>query len=323
MSMTEEARLAGFEPAGETSIVGREAGAASLVAREELEVKAAVYLARQYPRDEAAAFTKLMRACRRPRFAQEARYQFKRGNSIVSGPSVDLAREIARCWGNIRYGLRIVSVDAETVHIRGYAYDLETNAYVEHEDKFAKLIYRKQGGWVVPDERELRELINRRGAILVRNAILQVVPSDVVDAAEEEVKRTMVKAAKGEIEQDREAAIRSVAVAFSEFGVTTDMLADYLGHPLDAITPDELADLRAIYKSIRDGNSRVAEHFDLNAGRGIPSESTEELNAVLRHEASAGGPETANGPEPAKEDTAHSAARRGKDAKVGDQATLI
>src|SRR5690606_32675204 len=111
------AALAGFEPQ-ETAITVREAGAASAVAREEAEMKSAIFLARQFPRDEAAAYTKIIKSCRRPTFAEGAMYRFPRGGQQVEGPSVQLAREIARCWGNIRYGLRIVSVDAEMIHIR-------------------------------------------------------------------------------------------------------------------------------------------------------------------------------------------------------------
>lgn len=278
------AALAGFE-SQDTSLAMREAGTVSAVAREEAEMKSAIFLARQFPRDEAAAYTKIIKSCRRPAFAEGALYRFPRGNQQVEGPSVQLAREIARCWGNIRYGLRIVSVDAETVHIRGYAYDLETNSYVEHEDKFARLVQRKRGNrteWVPPDERDLRELINRRGAILVRNAILQVVPSDVVEAAIKEVHATLKRAAQGEIEQSREDAIRRLVLAFDSIGVSVQALEQYLGHPLDAISAEEIADLRGVYKSIIDGNTRREDHFDLQAGRKVRTESNEELNARLR-----------------------------------------
>src|SRR5690606_40175898 len=147
------AAVAGFEALPTESVQDREVGAAAAVAREEAEIKSAIFLARQFPRNEFAAYNKVIKACERPGLAEEAVYNFPRGGQRVSGPSVNLAREIARCWGNVRYGLRVVSVDEDMVHIRGYAYDLETNAHVEHEDKFEKLVYRKSQGWVKPDER--------------------------------------------------------------------------------------------------------------------------------------------------------------------------
>src|SRR5690606_16214410 len=210
-------------------------------------------------------------------------YSFPRGNQIVTGPSVQLAREIARCWGNIRFGLRVVSMDDQMVHIRGYAYDAETNAYVEAEDKFSKLIFRRGRGWVQPDERELRELVNRRGAILVRNCILQVVPSDIVEDAQRVVQETLRKAAQGEIDQNRDDAIRRLALAFDGLGVSTEVLERYLGHPLSAITAEEIAHLRGVYKSIVDGHTRTVDHFDLSNGR-QQSDSNAELNSRLKGE---------------------------------------
>jgi hypothetical protein len=279
------ALLAGFESSENRKMDTREVGAVAASAREEAEIKAAIFLARQFPRDEAAAYTKIIRSCQRPRLAEDATYQFPRGGKKVTGPSVQLAREIARCWGNIRTGLRIVSVTADMVHIRGYAYDLETNTYIEHEDEFAKLIQRKDEigttRWVPPDERDLRELINRRGAILVRNAILQVVPSDVVEGAEAEARNTVVKAAKGEIAQNREDSIRRLALAFDGLGVTTDMLAGYLDHPLSDVTPEEIADLRGVYKSISDGNSKREDYFHNNRAK-VQTEENAVLNARLK-----------------------------------------
>lgn len=277
---TELATLAGFQ-SNEHSLDTREAGAVAASAREEAEIKAAIFLARQFLRDEAAAYTKIIRSCQRPGLAEEAIYSFPRGGQTIKGPSVNLAREIARCWGNIRYGLRVVSVTEDKVHIRGYAHDLETNAYIEHEDEFAKLIERKGKGWVKPDERDLRELMNRRGAILVRNAILQVVPSDIVEEAQREAEKTMVKAAAGEIKQSKEDSIRRLAVAYKDLGITTDMIAAYLKHPLDVISAEEIADLRSVYKSITDGNSKREDYFDLNNGKAPASDSNADLNNRL------------------------------------------
>lgn len=273
----------GFESRS-PSIAVTEPTTAAAIAREEAELKAAIVLAQRAPRDEARAYASTIRSCRRPTFAEGAFYSFPRSGQTVKGPSVQLAREIARCWGNIRYGVRVVAMDAETVHIRGFAHDVETNTYVEHEDRFAKLVQRKVGGltkWVPPDERDLRELINRRGAILVRNAILQVVPSDLVEDAIREVEHTIKQAALGEIKQSREETIRRLVVAFDSLGVTVEMLTAYLKHPLETITADEIAELRGVYKSIVDGNSKVSDHFDLNAGQRVPLGANEELNDRL------------------------------------------
>jgi hypothetical protein len=280
--------LAGFDNGGQDPLA-EHAGTRALVAREESESKAALFLARQFPRNEVDSYNRAMKSAQRPAFAETCVYAFPRGSTTVEGPSVDLARELARCWGNVRYGLRVVTEDEERIHIKGFAWDLESNNYVEAEDKFQKLIQRKQGRgpgaatiWVKPDERDLRELVNRRGAICVRNAILQLMPPDIVDEMLNKAKETTRRAARGEIEQDRDSAVRRMAAAFNQLGVTTQMIAEKLGHELSLIDGAELAELRAIYKSLSDGNSRRHEHFGIpgvapTGGQTEPQDRADEL----------------------------------------------
>lgn len=243
-------------------------GELAAVSREQSEIQSAIIIAKKFPRNEQAAFVKINKSLERPRLAEAACYSFPRGGKAVEGPSVDLARELARCWGNIRFGLRVVSVDDEMVHIKGYAYDMENNSYVEAEDKFLKLIQRKNKAtgateWVTPDERDLRELMNRKGAILVRNCILQVVPSDLVDDAIKKSKETLTKAEKGQLEANREDTIKKLLLAFDKQGVTVEMLNKYLSHDIAKIDAAELADLKGVWKSINDGQAKREDIFDL------------------------------------------------------------
>lgn len=242
-------------------------GASAAIAREEAELKTAIFLSRENPRDEYRAYEKIIKSCERPGFAEGALYAFPRGGTTVKGPSVKMARELARLWGNIRYGCRVVSVDRTHVHIKGYAHDLETNAYVEAEDKFEKSIQRKKGGvtvWVTPDERDLRELVNRRASFLYRNCVLQLIPPDMTEDAKAACDDTVQKAAEGDLGTDRVAATRRMVLAFAEYSITTDMLAEKIGNKLDVITATQLAELRVIFKSIKDGASTREDHFAIN-----------------------------------------------------------
>lgn len=232
----------------------------SAAAAAQFEIQSAIIIARRFPRNEDQAFEKLMRACKRLSFAEDAAYAFPRGGETVEGPSVNLAREAARVWGNIRHGLDVIRDDETSRQIRGWAWDLETNTKVSAEDEFAKLIYRKKGGWQKPDERDLRELTNRRGAILVRNCILQVLPKDLIEDALHRSKETIREGAASDPETTRKRLI----LAFSELNVTPDMIEHALGHPIAQCSPKELADLRTVYKSIADGNSTWAEYIGTN-----------------------------------------------------------
>lgn len=236
--------------------------------RERAEIESAMTIAKKFPRNETEAFRKVMTALERPSLAAAARYKFPRGGKDIIGPSVALSRAIAGYWGNIKYGIKIVDSDDETVHIRGFAWDTENNSYIEMEDRFDKLVQRKvkQGGkkvtaWVKPDERDLRELINRRGAIAVRNALLQLIPADVVEAACNQAATTLQKAAKNELAKSREDVVRNIVLVFDKIGVSKKDLEDYLGHDLKQIDEAELTDLRSVHQSIKDGNAKASEFF--------------------------------------------------------------
>ncbi len=250
-------------------------------AEKQFEIQSAIVIARRFPRDEDQAFARLMKSAKRPSFAEDASYQFPRGKvkdektgkwvtNFVNGPSVYIAREAARVWGNIRYGLEVIRDDDETRQIRGWAWDIETNVKVTAEDDFKKLVQRKQydsqgkstgTAWVTADERDLRELTNRRGAILVRNSILQLLPSDIIEDVRAECDRTIENGAK----EDPEAAKKKLIVAFASLNVMPEMLEQKLGHKLAECSPAEIAELRKIYKSIADGNSTWAEYIDRQA----------------------------------------------------------
>tara|TARA_Y100000310_G_scaffold255356_1_gene262755 strand:+ start:1993 stop:3543 length:1551 start_codon:yes stop_codon:yes gene_type:complete len=268
---------------GGASLVELEAGVASQAAREESEVKAAVVLARNFPRDEQAAFVAMQRSARRPTFALGALYSFPRGGRAITGPSVKMAREMARCWGNLQHGIRLLSMDQDYVHVEGWAWDLQTNTRVGSEAKFKRLVQRKQGGqtvWQEPDERDLRELVNKHGAVCVRNSILQLMAPDVVDELERMCLATNQKAAEGDIEEDRDQVLRSLAAAFANIGVTTKMLEQYVGHALEVITPAELVDLRAVFTALRDGTADRGAYFDLPGG-GAQSTKASKLEQKL------------------------------------------
>ena len=220
--------------------------------------------ARRDPRNEDASYDRLMRAVSRPKFAEKCRYLFPRGDAEVKGPSVNLAREAAKCWQHVAFGLDVVTLDANTVKVRGWAHDLERNVRAWMEDSFRPLVQRKVGKgrerktiWKQPDERDLRELINRRGAICVRNALLQVLPEWLIDEALEEAEEVIAR----KIGESRDERLRKLVLSFSEVGVSVQMLEAKLGHPLKDATTDEVKDLIGIGRSIEDGHTKVSEHF--------------------------------------------------------------
>lgn len=229
------------------------------------EIQATVILAKRFPRNEDEAYAKIIKSCKRPTFAQDTEYSFPRGGKSVTGPSIYLAREFARLWGNIRHGCDIVADDAEKRTIRAWAWDVETNTKVSSDVTFEKLIQRKNKNtgttnWIKPDERDLRELTNKHAAISKRNCLLELLPSDMVEDACKQARQTL----KNQAAEDPDAQRKTIINAFSDLNVPIASLETYLGHPLAQCSPEELVNLRSIYKSIKDGNSTWNEYVNGN-----------------------------------------------------------
>ena len=235
-------------------------------AREQYEIQSMFTVAKRFPRDVDKAFAELMASAKRPTFAEEAAYSFPRGDKTVTGPSINIAREAKRVWGNMRAGVRVMHDDAKSRRIRAEAWDLEKGGYEFAEDEFLKLIQRKVKQpdgtfvtlWVVPDERDLRELTNRRAAILVRNCILALLPKDLI----EDAMMICADTKKDKAAKDPEGARKRLIVNFMEFRVTPEMIAEKLGHPMAEASPEELVELSGVYQSIKDGQSTWREYVN-------------------------------------------------------------
>ncbi len=55
-------------------------------------------------------------------------------------------------------------------------------------------------------------------------------------------------------------AKKKILDSFSEIGVKPKDLQKYLGHPTDSLSPKELADLRGIYRAIKDGEASWSDY---------------------------------------------------------------
>lgn len=241
---------------------GDEFGQSAQMVRAQQEVQGSIIVAKRFPRSEDAAYQKLISACKRTSFAEKAEYKFPRGGQTVSGPSAHIAREALRVWGNMQSGTEVIRDTDTERHIRSFAWDVENNTRKVAEATFKKKIFRKGKGLVDPDERDLREMTNRFAAINERNCILQLIPADVIEDAVREARKTL----QAETERDPGAVKKRLISAFDDIHVPVAELEAYLGHSLDTCSSAELDDLRAIYSSIRDGNSIWGEYVEAKFG---------------------------------------------------------
>jgi hypothetical protein len=141
--------------------------------------------------------------------------------------------------------------------MQAYAWDLQTNALVTQNFTVRHWRDTKQGGYALTDERDIYELTANQGSRRLRGCINSVLPSDLVKAAEAECKKTLA----GDNDEPIKDRIRKLIAAFTKYGVTAAMIESRLGHALDASLPEEIADLRAIYTSIKTGVTAAGEWF--------------------------------------------------------------
>ena len=93
-----------------------------------------------------------------------------------------------------------------------------------------------------------------RGSIIVRNCILQLLPSDLVAKAEAAAKIANRS-------DDLLAKIPHMVSAFAVVNVPAEQLEGYLGKDLLDASVEDLASLREIYQSIKAGNDTWSSYY--------------------------------------------------------------
>lgn len=245
-----------------------------MTGRQAQEVQMAMYVAKQFPRDENASYSRIMQACHRVSLAECAVYEYPRGGQKVSGPSIRLAEVLARNWGNIDSGIVELEQKQGESAVMAYAWDLETNTRqtkvftVKHEMKAGGSIKK------LTDPRDIYEIVANQGARRVRSCILAIIPGDVVDAAVEECKKTLVNGNKEPL-VDR---IRKMVATFQEeFQVSQEMLEKYIGCKAAAFSEQDFVRLKGVYRSLRDGMAKREDYFDLRVGHEVTSDAEDEF----------------------------------------------
>lgn len=228
--------------------------------REAQEVQAAVFMAKQFPRDENQSIARIMRACDRVGLATKAVYSYPKGGTNVTGPSVRLAEAMAQAWGNIQSGVvELEQRDGESTCM-AYCWDIETNTReckiftVKHQ------ISTKKGMKVLTDPREIYELVANQGARRKRACILNIIPGDVTELAMERCNKTLQSGnRKPLIDRLRE----MVDLFQTRYSVPLSSIEKYFGYPLNAFTEQDGMTLAGIYNALKDGAASREDYFQL------------------------------------------------------------
>lgn len=222
------------------------------------EAQGKLVIAKRFPRNEIDAFAKVMTACQRKSLAEKAFYSYPRGGETVQGPTIRFAEELARCWGNLDYGIKELSQGNGNSEMQAYCWDLETNTM--SIQNFTNP-HRKEVGKTIKELTSLRDIYENNANMAARRLrarILAVLPSDLVDEAIKECRKTLT----GNNETPLIDRVKSMTVAFDKLGVTQEMIEGRLKRKIETMTAEDFADYIGIFNSLKENNSKISDWFE-------------------------------------------------------------
>lgn len=245
------------------------AGQATMVeqSRAVAEVQAAVMVAQRFPRDTQRAIEEMRKSCGVKEMAEAAFFRFPRGGQTITGPSVHLARELARCWGNIDYGLKELRRDdaAGESEMLAFAWDLETNVRAETVFIVPHLRDKRGGPERLIDVRDIYENNANHGARRLREQVFAVLPRWYAEKAEEACHATLRDGGA----EPLNIRVAKMVEAFAGIGVSKKQIEKRMGCAIDKIDAVALANLTIIFKSLKRGEIRREDEFPDDKGQAI------------------------------------------------------
>lgn len=229
-------------------------------ARVVAEVKAMVIVAQERPRRLDRSRQMLHEACAVLEVADNAFYEFPQGNTLVRGPSVVLARELARCWGNVKHGITELARDDEAgkSQMMAYAWDLEGNYQAESKWVVPHRMDRNEGGpRILTGVNEIYNNNANQGGRRLREAILAILPPFFIEEGKDRCRQTITVGDGKPIEERRAAAVD----LFEQIGVPLALIEQKLAKPVDNWNPYDLSQLRTSYASINRGEIDPDQEF--------------------------------------------------------------
>lgn len=223
------------------------------------EVQAAMLVAHQYPRNVQAAIREMEESCKIQALAERAFYRFPRGGATVSGRSVYLARELARCWRNVPYGIAELARDDDHAQseMLAWAWDLESNTRITNSFIVPHKRDKRGGPELLTDLRDVYENNSNMGARRLRECIFAAMPPWFVEQAAELCAATLQHGGGKPLAQ----RIREALDRFREIQVSEDDIERKLGRPTGKWDAQDLAQLHVIYTSIRRGEVQRDDEF--------------------------------------------------------------
>lgn len=223
------------------------------------EVQAAIVVAQQCPRSLQAAVAMMRESCQQRGLAERAFYRYSRGGQTVTGASVHLARELARCWGNLQYGLAELRRDDEygESEMQAWAWDVQTNTRSSQTFIVPHKRDVKGGPKKLVDLRDIYENNANNGARRLREAIFSILPPWFSEEAKELCDKTLQDGGGRPLPR----RIADAVALFEGLGVALDRMEQNIGRPSDKWTVHDVVKLGTTYKSVQRGEIALEDEF--------------------------------------------------------------
>ena len=298
--------------------MGRSTAQLTAQNRELARIQGEIFMAKKFPRDYERSLKAVQASCQRLSLAQSAVYQYARGGSNITGPSIRLAEQLARCWGNIRSGWEVQEDTPDVIYIRTYAYDIETNTQAERSFGVPMIRHTRQADTPLTDPRDRYEMCANQAARRLRACILEIMPSDVVDYAIGVCTETLKKNIK--ITAD---TATKMLDSFAEFRVNKEMIEAKIQRKVSALDTTSYILLQRIYKSLQDGVGKPEDFFDMTIGGNKLAEPEAKKESPEKEEPKVNpAPAAAKQPEPAAPAPKKAAAPVAKQQKQPEQPSI-
>lgn len=243
-------------------LMGRNTQTEMMISRQAQEVQAAMVIAKKFPRDEVDSFNRILRSCQRKSLAESAMYEYPRGGTKVTGPSIRLAEAMAQNWGNLDFGITELEQRNGESQVMAYAWDLETNTRQVKIFSVPHVRSTKKGNVTLTDPRDIYEMVANQGARRLRSCILGIIPGDVVDAAVSECQKTLTT---GNNEPLIDRVRKGIKMFEDKFSVTQEMIEKYIGCKSEAFSENDMVRLNNVYRSLKDGMAKREDFFEIPA----------------------------------------------------------
>ena len=228
----------------------------AVVAAEVAKVQAMCVMAYQNPRNLLNVENKIAAMCESIYLASLAEYEYTRGGSKITGPTVKLVSAVAQAYGNVTSGWQEVARSKDKSKVIAWAWDIENN--FKYDLEFEVPLYReaKGGRTLLTSDRDIYEHIANFAARRRRACMEQVIPRYLIDMALEKCHITL------ETKVDVKAELKKcVNYLQSYHGVTLEELEEKLGMKYEAFSSVQYTTIRKWTASLKDGVAKKEDLF--------------------------------------------------------------